>query len=111
MTFSGPKLLATPIDLCIVFQWKLNISCIMSCGNQLILTYISVDLLLLHYYLLELLLGGKNYNRCIILSYTWVLGVASKQLRLRHGRVGDSTIVVNSLSPQMSELVEDTIAS
>ena len=34
-------------------------------------------------------------------------GVASKQLRMLHGRVGDSTIVVNSLSPQMSELVED----
>ena len=42
---------------------------------------------------------------------TWILGVASKQLRLLHGRVGDSTIVVNSLSPQMSELVEDAIAS
>ena len=43
--------------------------------------------------------------------YTWILGVASKQLRLLHGRVGDSTIVVNSLSPQMRELVEDAIAS
>ena len=42
---------------------------------------------------------------------TWILGVASKQLRLLHGRVGDSTIVVNSLSPQMRELVEDAIAS
>ena len=42
---------------------------------------------------------------------TWILGVASKQLRLLHGRVGDSTIVVNSLCPQMSELVEDAIAS
>ena len=42
---------------------------------------------------------------------TWILGVASKQLRLLHGRVGDSTIVVNSLSPQMSELGEDAIAS
>ena len=40
---------------------------------------------------------------------SWSLGVASKQLTLLHGRVGDSTIVVNSLSPQMSELVEDTI--
>ena len=35
---------------------------------------------------------------------------ASKQLRLLDGRVGDSTTVVNSLSPQMSELVEDAIA-
>ena len=48
-----------------------------------------------------------------ILGYlgTWVLGVASKQLGLLHGRVGDSTAVVNSLSPQMGELVEDAIAS
>ena len=42
---------------------------------------------------------------------TWILGVASKQLRLLHGRVGHSTIGVNSWSPQMSELVEDAIAS
>ena len=42
---------------------------------------------------------------------TWILGVALKKLRLLHGRVEDSTIVVNSLSPQMSELVEDAIAS
>ena len=41
----------------------------------------------------------------------YLLGVASKQLRLLHGRVRDSTIVVNSLSPQMRELVEDAIAS
>ena len=40
----------------------------------------------------------------------YLIGVASKQLRLLHGRVGDSTIVVNSLSPQMRELVEDAIA-
>ena len=26
---------------------------------------------------------------------TWILGVASKQLRLLNGRVGDSTVVVN----------------
>ena len=45
------------------------------------------------------------------LCNTWILGVASKQLRLLYGRVGDSTTVVNSLSPQMSELVEDAIAS
>ena len=41
----------------------------------------------------------------------YLLRMASKQLRLLHGRVGDSTTVVNSLSPQMSELVEDAIAS
>ena len=44
-------------------------------------------------------------------TYLDILGVASKQLRLLHGRVGDSTTVVNSLSPQMSELVGDAIAS
>ena len=37
--------------------------------------------------------------------------MVSKQLRLLHGRVGDSTTLVNSLSPQMSELVEDAVAS
>ena len=42
---------------------------------------------------------------------TWILVVVSKQLRLLHGRNGDSTTVVNSLSPQMSELVEDAVAS
>ena len=44
-------------------------------------------------------------------KYKYILGVDSEQPRLLHGRVGDSTIVVNSLSPQMSELVEDAIAS
>ena len=37
--------------------------------------------------------------------------MAAKQLRLLHCRVGDSPTVVNSLSAQMSELVEDAIAS
>ena len=55
-------------------------------------------------------LNISNTHGCVE-SYTWILGVASKQLRLLHGRVGDSTIVVNSLSPQMRELVEDAIAS
>ena len=57
-------------------------------------------------------------NKAAILVYmyfqktdTWILGVVSKQLRPLHGRVGDSTTSVNSLSPQMSELVEDAIAS
>ena len=36
---------------------------------------------------------------------TWILEVASKQLRMLHGPVGDSTTSLNSLSPQMSELV------
>ena len=43
---------------------------------------------------------------------TWILGVSSKLLmRLLHGRVEDSTTVVNSLSPRMSELVEDAVVS
>ena len=37
--------------------------------------------------------------------------MVSKQLRLLHGRVEDSTTSVNSLSPQMSELVEDAVVS
>ena len=47
----------------------------------------------------------------IKLKKTWILGVASKLLRLLHGRVEDSTTFANSLGPQMSELVEDAIAS
>ena len=63
-----------------------------------------VTLVLLHY-------GHDCYISIVTLCLdTWILGVASKQLRLLHGRVGDSTIVVNYLSPQMSELVEDAIA-
>ena len=46
-----------------------------------------------------------------IILLTWILGVASKQLRLLQGQVVDSAIVVNYLSPQMRELVEDAIAS
>ena len=41
----------------------------------------------------------------------YLLGVVSKQLRLLHGQVGDSTTSVNFLSPQMSELVEHAVAS
>ena len=37
--------------------------------------------------------------------------MVSKQLRQLHSLVGDSTTSVNSLSPQMSELVEDAVAS
>ena len=53
----------------------------------------------------------KFYIVFIFFFLRYSLGVASKQLRLLHGRVGDSTTVVNSLSFQMSELVEDAIAS
>ena len=42
---------------------------------------------------------------------TWILGVVSQELRLLHGRVGNSTTLVNSLSLQMSELVEDAVDS
>ena len=48
---------------------------------------------------------------CITRILTWILGVVSKLPRVLHGRVGDSTALVNSLSPQMSELVEDAVAS
>ena len=54
---------------------------------------------------------------CILLGYTWLLTFLDTwsgfeaAIRLLHGRVGDSTTSVNSLSPQMSELVEDAIAS
>ena len=50
-----------------------------------------------------------KYN-CSAYLLTWILAVASEQLWLLHSRVGDSTTVVNSLSPQMSELVKDAIA-
>ena len=54
----------------------------------------------------------KNMELVIeILMLTWILGVVPKQLRLLHGRVGDSTTLVNSLSSQMSELGEDAVAS
>ena len=44
-------------------------------------------------------------------QHTWILGVVSEQLRLLNDRVGDSTTSVNSLSPQISELVKDAVAS
>ena len=42
---------------------------------------------------------------------TWILEMVSKQLRQLHGRIEDSTTSVNSLSPLMSELVVDAVAS
>ena len=55
----------------------------------------------------------EHVNGKILHAYldTWILGVAPKQLRLLHGRVVNSTTLVNYLSPQMSELVEDAVAS
>ena len=53
----------------------------------------------------------QNGTPCIYYILTWILGVVSKQLRLLHGRVRDSTTSVNYLSPQMSELDEDAVAS
>ena len=54
-----------------------------------------------------------NGGLCITLVLFTYLDTLSgfEQLRLLQGQVGDSTILVNSLSPQMSELVEDAIAS
>ena len=51
----------------------------------------------------------RQYSREQVL--TWILIVVSKQLRLLRGRVGASTTLVNSLSPQMNELVKDAVAS
>ena len=59
----------------------------------------------------KMALYGNIMAICVNIMDTWILGVASKQLRLLHGRVGESTTLVNSLSPQMSELVEDAVAS
>ena len=59
--------------------------------------------------ILKLTASAQSINSEI--QCTWILGVVSKQLRLLHDRVGDSTTSVNSLSPQMSELVEDAVAS
>ena len=44
----------------IEFEWKLNTSCIMSCGNKLAYTCFSVYRMLLHYYILQVLSGGKK---------------------------------------------------
>ena len=32
----GPTFHVTPVDLCIIFQCNLYISCIMSCGNKIV---------------------------------------------------------------------------
>ena len=57
--------------------------------------------------------AGAGYvkSSSVLFLLTWILGVVSKQLRLLNGGVGDSTTLVNSLSPQMSELVEDAVGS
>ena len=36
MSLYGPTFHATPVDLCIIFQCNLYISCIMSCGNKIV---------------------------------------------------------------------------
>ena len=59
----------------------------------------------------------ETYRKCISHGFwdvctsldTWNGFEAA--IRLLHGRVGDSTTLVNSLRPQMSELVEDAVAS
>ena len=55
------------------------------------------------------MLNALAHMCCIQSSDECILGVVSKQLRLLHGRVGDSTTSVNSLSPQITELVEDAV--
>ena len=35
MNLNGPTFHVTPVDLCIIFQCNLYISCIMSCGNKI----------------------------------------------------------------------------
>ena len=73
-------------------------------------TFKPLNFLIYSYTVFKFLFSVLHCNNASSLL-TWRLGVVSKQLRLLHGRVGDSVIVVNSLSTQMSELVEDAIAS
>ena len=37
MSLYGPTFHVTPVDLCIIFQCNLYISCIKSCGNKIVL--------------------------------------------------------------------------
>ena len=39
MSLFGPIFHASPVDLGIIFQYKIYISCIMSCGNKLVSKY------------------------------------------------------------------------
>ena len=56
--------------------------------------------------------GGEVVGtQCCLLGYFDTRSGFEEAIRLLHGGVGDFTIVVNSLSPQMSELVEDAIDS
>ena len=66
-----------------------------------------------YYYVIPMTNRVRHFGliRNMLYLLTWILGVVSKQLRLLHGWAGDSTTSVNSLSPQMSELVEDAVAS
>ena len=36
MSLYGPTFHVTPVDLCIILQCKLYISCVMSCGNKIV---------------------------------------------------------------------------
>ena len=36
MSLYGPTFHVTPVDLCIIFQCNLCVSCIMSCGNKIV---------------------------------------------------------------------------
>ena len=45
MSLYGPTFHVTPVDLCIIFQCNLCISCIMSCGNKIVLTWTTIKAL------------------------------------------------------------------
>ena len=59
---------ATLIDLCIIFQSKLNISCIMSCGNTDMNLYLgwSIIIALLYIRVAARWKKNVNYNCCIM---------------------------------------------
>ena len=40
MSLYGPPFHVTAVDLCIIFQCNLYISCIMSCGNKIVSNFI-----------------------------------------------------------------------
>ena len=51
---------------------------------------------ILLYYFICVIIKALDISSFIV---TWILGVVSKQLRLLHGHVEDSTTSLNSLSP------------
>ena len=47
MSLYGPTFHVTPVDLCIIFQCNLYISCIMFCGNKIVSNF-NIEALDLH---------------------------------------------------------------